>query len=148
MAIRDFEFKDREIFRKLSREFYDTPAVLHPVDESTFDITFDECISDSPFSRGLIIEDDEEIAGYALLSFTYSSEVAGLVVLIEELYIRDFCQGKGLGSQLFSWLEYSYRDAKRFRLEVSPENDRAKQLYKRVGFSVLPYIQMTRDFGE
>ncbi len=146
MAIRDFEFSDREIYRKLAGEFYDTPAVLHPIDEKTFDITFDECISDSPFSRGLIIECDGEIAGYALLSFTYSSEVAGMVVLIEELYIRSYCQGKGLGSELFAWLEYAYRDAKRFRLEISPDNERAKQLYKRVGFSVLPYVQMTRDF--
>ena len=31
------------------------------------------------------------------------------------------------------------------RLEVEPENERARALYARMGFSDLPYLQMHKD---
>ena len=43
-------------------------------------------------------------------SFTHSNEVAGMVVLIEELYIRPEYQGKGIGNFVLDWLFQEYQD--------------------------------------
>lgn len=65
------------------------------------------------------------------------------VVLLEELYLRPDCRGKGYGKQLLDFLKKEYAGrAARLRLEVAPENPRARQLYEREGFEVLPYTQM------
>lgn len=58
--------------------------------------------------RGLTILHRGEILGYCQLSFTYSSEADGLVVLIEELYIKPAFQGKGVGKQVFDFIEGEY----------------------------------------
>ena len=71
-------------------------------------------------------------------------EVGGMVVWIEELYILPGHQGKGLGSAFFAWLEKNV-PAVRYRLEAEPENVRAMSLYKRLGYEVLPYVQMIKE---
>ena len=85
-------------------------------------------------------------AGYGLVSLTYSNEAGGLVVWLEELYIRDFARGFGLGTELIGYIENQYRDqAVRFRLEVEEENHAAVRLYRRKGYTSLPYAQMVKE---
>lgn len=44
----------------------------------------------SPYVAAYIAEHQGAPAGYGLVSLTYSNEAGGLVVWLEELYIRDF----------------------------------------------------------
>lgn len=143
--IRDLQSNDKNIFLLMVNEFYSSNAVVHSVDPKNFEITFYAAIEKSPFLRALIIEDEEKPVGYALLSFTYSNEAGGLVVLIEELYLNKFCRGKGIGRQFFQYLEQEYPSAKRFRLEATKENEDAIRLYQRLDYKVLDYIQLIKD---
>lgn len=143
--IRDSLPEDRNIFLSMVKRFYSSSAVAHNVDSQNFDITFDAAVSKSPFIRLLIIDDDEISVGYALLSFTYSNEVGGMVVLVEELYVSEEYRGMGFGGMVFEFLEQEYPSAKRFRLEVRKDNERAIKLYSRIGYNVLDYVQMVRD---
>lgn len=143
--IRDLQSNDKNIFLAMVNEFYSSNAVVHSVDPKNFEITFYAAIEKSPFLRALIIEDEEKPVGYALLSFTYSNEAGGLVVLIEELYLNKFCRGKGIGRQFFQYLEQEYPSAKRFRLEATKENEDAIRLYQRLDYKVLDYIQLIKD---
>lgn len=143
--IRDLSPEDRKIFLSMAKSFYSSAAVAHNVDFQNFNITFDAVMSKSPFIRALIIANDEAPVGYVLLSFTYSNEMGGIVVLIEELYINESCRGMGFGSELFEFLEEEYPSAKRFRLEVRKDNKRAIELYMRLGYKVLDYVQMVKD---
>jgi ribosomal protein S18 acetylase RimI-like enzyme len=43
------------------------------------------------------------------------------------------------------FMEQEYPSAKRFRLEVSKENTRAIELYRKLGYEVLEYVQMVKD---
>lgn len=143
--IRDLQSNDKNVFLSMVNEFYSSNAVVHSVDPKNFEITFCAAIEKSPFLRALIIEDEEKPVGYALLSFTYSNEAGGLVVLIEELYLNESCRGKGIGRQFFQYLEQEYPSAKRFRLEATKENEDAIRLYQRLDYKVLDYIQLIKD---
>lgn len=144
--IREFAKNDFETFLELSREFYSTTAVDHKIPDEFRDETFIASVSDCPFAKGYIIEaDNGEVAGYGLISLTFSGEVGGEVVLLEELYIRDKFQGQGLGTKYFEFIESSFPEAKRFRLEVTRVNAGAIRLYERLGYEEISYKQMSKD---
>ena len=144
--IREMHLQDKDAFLMLAREFYASPAVLHGVPEANFLRTFQEIAAGSPYVRGYIIEQDGMPAGYALLALTYSNEVGGMAVWVEEVYIREAFRGRGLGAHFFAWLRAEYgQSARRFRLELTPGNEGAARLYARLGFTPLDYRQMILD---
>ena len=143
--IRDIMPEDKAVFLAMTEQLYSSKAVMSKVDRHIFEATFDAAINKSPFIRALIIEDNEVPVGYALLSFSYATEVGGLVVLLEDLYISEICRGMGLGSKFLQFLEQEYPLAKRFRLEVTKENKQAIGLYSKLGYKVHDYIQMVKD---
>ena len=133
-----------EAYVAMSKDFYSGDAVLTEVDEKNFYRTLELIESRSPYLRGVILLLDGQIAGYGLLSFTYSCEAGGLVVWAEELYVRPEFRGKGLGAAYMKWLTENYSE-KRIRLEVSPTNRNVMKLYERYGFRPLNYLQMKRE---
>lgn len=143
--IRDLLPDDKDLFLSMAKDFYSSNAVAHSVDLKNFETTFATAINQSPFLRVLIIEDEGNPIGYALLSFTYSNEAGGMVVWFEELYIDKAHRGKGYGSKCFQFVEQAYPLAKRFRLEVRKDNKKAFHLYYRLGYDDLDYVQMVKD---
>lgn len=145
--LRTMTEKDRDKFIQLCHEFYHSNAVLNPVPDSYFEKTFSVVLEKSPFVDGYLFEFDNKTVGYALFSFTYSNEVAGKVLWVEEVYIQPEYQGNGLAKELFQFIEQEYASkVKRVRLEVSPDNTRVIQLYERLGFKTLDYIQMAKQY--
>lgn len=144
--IRKIRKEDKAAFSCMAKEFYDTKAVLHKIPEEYIHNTINEALSSSPYVAAYIIEEKERHAGYGLISLTYSGEVGGLAVLIEELYIRNEFRGMGLGSGFLDFIhqEYSKR-AKRFRLELTRSNISAERLYRRKGYKSIDYLQMVND---
>lgn len=146
MKLIDFLPKHETEFYEMCRQFFSTPAVCHPISDEAMKTTFQAALSSSPYMRGLMIEEKAEIIGYLLLSFTYSNEVGGMVVWIEEIFLKENHRHKGYGKEVLKWVisQYSHK-AKRFRLEVTGENRLAKKLYQSLGFEILPYEQMTLE---
>lgn len=142
--IRPITINDRETYLTLAQEFYNSEAVLHTIPYQHFLDTFDEMMRSNIYAECFIIEHDGEIAGYALIAKTFSQEAGGLAVWVEELYIKPQFRSLGLGSEFFDYLEKTI-PAKRYRLEIEPENIRAKALYLRKGFSALSYKQLVKE---
>lgn len=145
--IRKLTGEDRALFLELADEFYHTDGVLHPVPMANLCRTFEAILAENPYVSAFMIEKDGRAAGYGQLSFTWSTEAGGMVVWLEELYIRPAFQGQGLGSEYFHYVMEHYKDkAARFRLEVEPGNEGAIRLYKKLGYEDFPYIQMIREW--
>ena len=137
---------DREQFLVLAEEFYHSDAVLHPVPVEYHQRTFDEMAQSNCYLEGYFFQVEGALAGYALLSRSFSPEVGGQILWVEEVYIRKEYRGCGLGGAFFTFLRERYDDVIcRYRLEVERDNDRAIALYERLGYERLPYVQMILD---
>lgn len=145
--IRKINMDDKALYMELTTEFYASDAVMKPVPNEYIENTFSELMRSDDYLECYILSSDDRPAGYALLAKTFSQEAGGLAVWLEEIYIRDEFRGKGLGSEFFEFLKNGpAKDAKRIRLEVEEDNKGAIRLYERQGFTILPYMQMIKDF--
>jgi len=137
---------DREVYIRLAKEFYSSPAVDHEVDSKHFEKTFDTLMEGSPYAEGYIIEHEGKAAGYLLTATSYSQEAGGLVLWIEEIFLLPEYRKMGLGSSAFKKIEAQLSPAyTRIRLEITPQNKGAAALYKSLGFEELAYLQMLKE---
>lgn len=135
---------DWVLYRKYADAFYHTDAVNAPVPTENYRVTFDEMMKCDTYVRGYIFEYESVPCGFALLSKTFSQEAGGISITIEEIYIEPEYRSKGLATEFFEWLK-SESCAMRLRLEVEDYNKGAMRLYERMGFELLPYLQMVID---
>ena len=86
--------------------------------------------------RRFVIECDGSPAGYAALCFGFSFEYMGRDAFIDELYIDEKSRGKGLGTQTMEYLIGfgEQLGLKAIHLEVDLENERAQNVYRKLGF--------------
>ena len=145
--IRNVTAADRAEFLKMTDAFYHSDAVLHPVSMEIQTRVFEEAIRADTYLEAFVFPVGETLAGYAIINKSFSTEVGGRIIWIEDIYVRPEFRGQGLGAAFFAFLEERFgEDLCRLRLEVDFDNDRAKALYERLGFSDLPYRQMVKDF--
>ncbi|WP_315167605.1 GNAT family N-acetyltransferase [Metaclostridioides mangenotii] len=127
-----------------------TIPVIFPISNSKF-ILFKTLFKsshfsfDKPYEWGATLCEDDDFVGYAYLTMCYSCQMGGKTLILEELFMKEQCRGKGYGRQFFDWLFNEYQDVVRFRLEVTETNEGASSLYKRLGFDYLQYKQMVYD---
>ena len=146
LSFRDITPQDHDLILPMVRDFYQTDAVLHPVDEAILERTFrDAADASEPLLRGVLISWDGQPAGYLYITLCYSAEVGGRCVFLEEIYLLPEFRGKGLGLDILNWIEQSYPGARRLRLEVNEVNQGAVHLYEKAGYTYLRYEQMIID---
>lgn len=90
--------------------------------------------------RAVVLEIDGRIVGYSLLISFWSNELGGQTCDVDELYVLPEHRSRGLGSALFDaidraeiWPEQPVAIA----LIVTPNNQRARRLYERLGFRAM-----------
>lgn len=125
------------------REFYSSPAVFTNGSDEIFIADIKACLSDSPYIEGYVFTVENAVKGYAMLAKSYSTEFGKPCIWVEDLFISPDYRGKGFGSAFFSFIEERYPDCV-FRLEVEEENEGAVKLYRKKGFTILPYMEMKK----
>ena len=103
----------------------------------------------SPHGVAYLIGPRKGAVGYIIVSFGYSVEMGGIIGFIDEFFIRPNVRGRGLGGEVLRSLmpALAGHGIKALHLEVGRGNDRAKQLYGKLGFEARENYQlMTRRF--
>lgn len=144
--IRKINSNDKAEYIRMALEFYNSSAVSHSVPVKHHEDAFEHMVSEGVYLNGYIFEYDGNYAGFGVIAKTYSAEAGGMVIWIEDLYVRPDFQGKGIGSEFFERIKEDNPTAARWRLEITEDNTGAKRLYERCGFEVCPYIPMIREF--
>lgn len=141
--IRKFVPEDREDYIRFSTEFYNSSAVDKPVPKEHFEQGFDEMMRSDVYVQGYMLVCDGNNVGYCVTMKTYSVEAGGITIWIDELFVLEEYRSKGLGRELFKYIEENGdKKLRRIRLEVELENGRAISLYKKMGFEPVPYDGM------
>ena len=142
-TIRNITILDTDEVLEMMREFYSSPAVFTDGSDEIFISDIENCINNSDYLEGYIIENSEAIQGYAMIAKSFSTEFGKPCIWIEDLYIRQEHRGKGLGKMFLDFITEKYTGCI-FRLEVEEENAGAVRLYEKCGFDFLPYLEMKK----
>ena len=149
LTFRPITAADETDFYTMAEEFYPSDAVLHPIPAEYHRRAFAEMMRSGQYLSGYIFTDGDNTAGFAVTNRMMQHEAGGVMVWVEDLYIRPAYRGQGLGSRFLAWLEEQLRgDAVMLRLETEPENERAQELYYRLGYENLNYLQMIKRLDE
>ena len=143
VIIRNITQEDRETLVNMMKEFYSSPAVFTNGSREIFSSSISACINKSPYLDGYVFEFDNKIVGYGMIAKSFSTEFGKPCYWIEDLYLLSDFRGKKIGTQFFDFVFNNYTDGI-FRLEVEKENEKAIALYKKCGFSYLPYLEMKK----
>jgi len=139
LLIRKMRASDEDEVFAMMRVFYDSPAVQHDSSDAVLRQDIADCVGDMPLLDGYVFEYGCAVAGYAMVSLGYSTEVGGLSPWIEDIYLKEQYRGRGIAEAFFQKLPELYPAARRFKLEVEPENARAIRAYHKYGYEALPY---------
>ena len=141
--IREIKSDDKIDFIKMCMDFYNTDGVDHSIPVSNMEKTFNILMEGLDFAKAYVCEKNNKTVGYILLALTYSNEAGGMVVWLDEIYVKPEFRSQGIGSELIDFVIDKYKDnAARFRLEITESNMGAKKLYLSKGFTDLSYRQM------
>lgn len=144
VEIRSMMPSDKGAVLSMMRTFYASPAVSTNGSEEIFLRDFEACVGENLMANGFVFEADGEIAGYGMITFGFSTEFGKPVVWIEDIYVRENFRGQGIGSRFLKHIETLY-PAHLHRLEAERENVRALDVYRKNGFSELPYVELCRN---
>jgi ribosomal protein S18 acetylase RimI-like enzyme len=82
-----------------------------------------------------VFEINKMIAGYALLFKYWYNEFGGMVLNVDELFVKPEFRDQGIASLYLSELSRKAKDYVALSLEVLPTNKEAYSLYRRTGFT-------------
>ena len=128
---------------EMMRVFYASPAVSTNGSEEIFRCDVEQCINDNPYLEGYVFTEDEDVAGYAMIAKSFSTDFGKSCMWIEDLYLKPEYRGTGIGTEFLAFIQEKYPDSL-LRLEVEEENERAVHVYRKNGFDVLPYMEMKK----
>lgn len=135
---------DEAALGELMREFYAHEGLAF--DEVRTLGAFRRMAEDPNLGAVWIVRLGEALAGYIAVTMSYSLEFAGRYAVIDELYVREAYRGHGIGTRALEVAAEACRamDVSALRLEVDVENERARALYERMGFTLQKRYMMSR----
>lgn len=125
---------DIECILAFMRDFYAIDA--YPFDVRIARRVLSDLIHAPTFGRVWLIDVDGGPIGYVVLTLGYSLEYHGRDAFVDELYIQAEQRGKGIGTQVMTFVEGACRElgAHAIHLEVERGNVAGQRLYRRAGF--------------
>jgi GNAT superfamily N-acetyltransferase len=94
-----------------------------------------DLFGETPRATALIIDYEEKIAGITIFFYNFASFIGTSGLYIEDIYIRREFQGKGLGTQVFTYLKEKARleGCRLLEWQVLDDNAQANAFYQKMG---------------
>jgi len=145
MTVRKLKETEKAEVLSMMEVFYASDALLIHPERAVLEKMLQDALQDTPLLTGYGFEVDGALAGYGMVTRSYSTERGGICVWIEDIYIKPDYRGQGIGSEFLRFVERENPGAVRLRLEAEPENEQAMHVYRKSGFQVLAYTQMVKE---
>jgi GNAT superfamily N-acetyltransferase len=140
VVVRRAEPSDLDVLIELAAEY--CAADGHAFVESRARNGFEPMLGNDDHGTVWMIDDTD---GYAVVTWSWSIEIGGFEVVLDELYVRTSRQGKGGAALQVVIDDCRRRGARRILLETERPNESARSLYARHGFTVDDSIWMSLD---
>ena len=137
------KFEDKTEVLNMMQTFYSSDAVFTNGSKEIFEADIENCLNNSPYLEGFVFTSEKQILGYAMLAKSFSTEFGKPCIWFEDLYLKPEFRGNKIIPKFIEFIETSFQDAV-FRLEVEKENNHACHVYKKQGFTELPYCEMIK----
>lgn len=127
----------------LIREFYRVDR--HEFDEATILTALIPLLADDLFGQVWVTEDNGEVTGYAVVTWSYSLESGGRDCILDEIYVEQ--RSSGTGSRLLeaAMAGAAQAGARAIFLETEAHNRRVRSFYARHGFQEEDSVWMSRS---
>jgi GNAT superfamily N-acetyltransferase len=135
LVFRPMQSADQNIIAEMIKTLYRTlgaPDVY--MTDKKIEATFKQLSLQTGHLELEVFEIDKIIVGYALLFKFWYNEYGGMVLNIDELFVKPDFRSQGIASHYLSKLSQKKNDFVALSLEVLLENKEAYALYKREGF--------------
>jgi len=132
---RQFKIQDSEVVAELIQDLYREDPSDRPMLPQKIAKTFDSLTRHPELGCIMIFEYENEIVGYSIIINFWSNEFGGNIGFIDELYVKKEFRCKSIGTNFIKYLaENKFGGAVALRLEVTPDNKKARKLYESIGF--------------
>lgn len=120
-----------------------------PVTSSGLSTVVDAVLADPKLGFFLVSLDKNNLTGFAFGTSIISAEHEGMVVWLEEFYVRPDQRNKGIGKALLEafYAKAQSSGAKAIELEVDKDHSKVINLYEREGFLPLPRARMVKKLN-
>jgi ribosomal protein S18 acetylase RimI-like enzyme len=125
---------DAEVLLTLMQEYYAFDG--HGFDREKARVALTALLRDANLGATWLILDGSAPVGYIVLCFGYSLEWLGRDAFVDDLYLREEYRGRGWGRATMTFVEDAARERgiRVLHLGVVKGNERALQLYRKLGF--------------
>lgn len=135
MKFRFFEQSDTAEVKRMIREYYREDHPGQEMRDEQIQKTLDELLRHPEKGGVVVLLQEAELVGYAILIYFWSNELGGDIVNVDELFVRKDYRGRGIGSDFLSALiQNRFHDCVGLELGTTPQNEAARRLYAKLGF--------------
>lgn len=119
------------------------------VDPAAHAAALHRLLREPALGRVWIIEHGGDPAGYAVLTLNFDLELPGFDAFLTELYVAPSHRHRGVARRALALVEARAEalEVRRLQLEVRPDNDPARTLYRGIGYRESPRLLMSKRLG-
>ena len=131
--MRPADLGDRERLLDLMADFYAESGFV--LDRPHAEGAFATLLRDPRLGRVWLIEQDQAVVGYVVVTFVFAMEYGGLAAWVDDLYVEPHARGAGLGTGALAEVRESCAGlgVRALAVEVGRDNAAAQAVYRSAG---------------
>ena len=139
ISFREAELKDKQFILDANKEI----NVLSGLDDSTFDNNIDKDLFEENRCKVIIVEVDNNVAGFVLYSYIYWAN-CGNGIYLSQAYVKSEYRKQGVLKELLQELESREKECKFITNLVGNENEVMREALNKLSFNSCDLITYYR----